>query len=160
MAEELKKHLDNIETTVEAFVMACLYNVENAKNLKEVKEVVKCGLHKTMNRIQFDVKNLKRQVQDYEGSVNKKICSLNRFIEFLRSRQTSLSSTPNKEDDGAGPSTKEPLAQTSRTLDSTQGTSCISFSTDDDDDDSLLKVMVELESSVEAELKENDDTTV
>ena len=48
MAEELKKHLDNIETTVEAFVMACLYNVENAKNLKEVKEVVKCGLHKTM----------------------------------------------------------------------------------------------------------------
>ena len=99
MAEELKKHLDNIETTVEAFVMACLYNVENAKNLKEVKEVVKCGLHKTMNRIQFDVKNLKRQVQDYEGSVNKKICSLNRFIEFLRSRQTSLSSTPNKEDD-------------------------------------------------------------
>ena len=48
MAEELKKDLDNIETTVEAFVMACLYNVENAKNLKEVKEVVKCGLHKTM----------------------------------------------------------------------------------------------------------------
>ena len=59
MAGELKKDLDNIQTTVDAFVMACLYKVDHAKNVKEVKEVVKSNLRKTMNRIEFGEKKSK-----------------------------------------------------------------------------------------------------